>query len=120
MTITDFTVRKKSYRYLTTQASYPNHDFKAVLNAFDPTMDLQLQDLNSLVEKGVQGGAPAWYAGWPKEQVNNFNLWHRPMIRYTTVGKKKEQLFDKLYVLDHDVLENGGNPLAISWPAKAF
>ncbi|CAJ1939111.1 unnamed protein product [Cylindrotheca closterium] len=42
------------------------------------------------------------------------------MIRYTTVGKKKEQHFDKLYVLDHDVLENGSNPLAFSWPAKAF
>ncbi|CAJ1962237.1 unnamed protein product [Cylindrotheca closterium] len=53
MTITDFTVRKKSYRYLTTQASYPNHDSKAVLDAFDPTKDLQMQDLNSLVEKGV-------------------------------------------------------------------
>ncbi|CAJ1970305.1 unnamed protein product [Cylindrotheca closterium] len=120
MTITDFTVRKKSYRYLTTQASYPNHDSKAVLDAFDPTKDLQLQDLNSLVEKGVQGGAPAWYTGWPKEQVNNFNFWHRPMIRYTTVGEKKEQHFDKLYVLDHDVLENGSDPLAFSWPAKAF
>ncbi|CAJ1944715.1 unnamed protein product [Cylindrotheca closterium] len=99
MTITDFTVRKKSYHYLTTQASYPNHDSKAVLDAFDPTKDLQLQDLNSLVEKGVQGGAPAWY---------------------TTVGEKKEQHFDKLYVLDHDVLENGSDPLAFSWPAKAF
>ncbi|CAJ1958099.1 unnamed protein product [Cylindrotheca closterium] len=120
MTITDFTVRKKSYCYLTTQASYPNHDSKAVLDAFDPTKDLQLQDLNSLVEKGVQGGAPAWYTGWPKEQVNNFNFWHRPMIRYTTVGEKKEQHFDKLYVLDHDVLENGSDPLAFSWPAKAF
>ncbi|CAJ1939727.1 unnamed protein product [Cylindrotheca closterium] len=120
MTITDFTVRKKSYRYLTTQASYPNHDSKAVLDAFDPTKDLQLQDLNSLVEKGVQGGAPAWYTGWPKEQVNNFNFWHRPMIRSTTVGEKKEQHFDKLYVLDHDVLENGSDPLAVSWPAKAF
>ncbi|CAJ1931476.1 unnamed protein product [Cylindrotheca closterium] len=120
MTITDFTVCKKSYRYLTTQASYPNHDSKAVLDAFDPTKDLQLQDLNSLVEKGVQGGAPAWYTGWPKEQVNNFNFWHRPMIRYTTVGKKKEQHFDKLYVLDHDVLENGSDPLAFSWLAKAF
>ncbi|CAJ1959618.1 unnamed protein product [Cylindrotheca closterium] len=98
----------------------PNHDSKAVLDAFDPTKDLQLQDLNSLVEKGVQGGAPAWYTGWPKEQVNNFNFWNCPMIRYMTVGEKKEQHFDKLYVLDHDVLENGSDPLAFSWPAKAF
>ncbi|CAJ1940821.1 unnamed protein product [Cylindrotheca closterium] len=51
MTITDFTVRKKSYRYLTTQASYPNHDSKAVLDAFDPTKDLQLQDLTVLGPK---------------------------------------------------------------------
>ncbi|CAJ1940930.1 unnamed protein product [Cylindrotheca closterium] len=42
------------------------------------------------------------------------------MIRYTTVGKKKEQHFDKLYVLDHDVLENRSYPLAFSWQAKAF
>ncbi|CAJ1965615.1 unnamed protein product [Cylindrotheca closterium] len=120
MTITDFSVRKKSYSYLTTQASYPNHDSKAVLDAFDPTKDLQLQDLNSLVEKGIQGGAPAWYTGWLKEQENVINLWHRPMIRYTTVGEKKEPHFDKLYVLDHDVLENGSDKLAFSWPAKAF
>ncbi|CAJ1935371.1 unnamed protein product [Cylindrotheca closterium] len=42
------------------------------------------------------------------------------MIRYTTVSEKKEQHFNKLYVLDHDVLENGSDPLAFSWPAKTF
>ena len=90
MTITEFAGRKKSYSYLTLKASYPNHDSKAVLDAFDPNQDLQLQDLNGYVEKGVQGGAPAWYSGWPKEQDNNPHLWHRPMIRNTTVGEKKK------------------------------
>ncbi|CAJ1960067.1 unnamed protein product [Cylindrotheca closterium] len=89
MTITDFTVRKKSYRYLTTQGSYPNHDSKAVLNAFDPTKDLQLQDLNSLVKKGTQ-----------------------------RLAKRKSSIL--INWLDHDVLENGSDPLAFSWPAKAF
>jgi len=42
MTITDVAVRKKSYSYLTFKASYPNHDSKAVLDAFDPNQDLQL------------------------------------------------------------------------------
>ena len=42
---------------MTSQASYPNHDSKAVLDAFDPNQDLVLQDLNGHVEKGVQGGA---------------------------------------------------------------
>jgi hypothetical protein len=120
MTITEIAVRKKSYSYLTLKASYPNHDSKAVLDAFDPNQDLQLQDLNNYVEKGVQGGAPAWYSGWPKEQENNPHLWHRPMIRNTTVGEKKKSFFDKLWVLDGDVLDNGSDPLAFSWPAKAF
>ena len=29
-------------------------------------------------------------------------------------------LFHKLWVLDGDVLDNGSDPLAFSWPAKAF
>ena len=107
MTITEFAVRKKSYSYLTSQASYPNHVSKAVLDAFDPKQDLVLQDLNGHVEKGVQGGAPTWYTGWPKEQENNPHLWHRPMIWNTTVGEKKQSHFDKLWVLDGDVLDNG-------------
>ncbi|CAJ1951772.1 unnamed protein product [Cylindrotheca closterium] len=54
MTITGFAERKKSYSYLTTQASCPNHDSTAVLDAFDPTQDLQLQDLNSLFKEVPQ------------------------------------------------------------------
>ncbi|KAL3927669.1 MAG: hypothetical protein SGBAC_012989, partial [Bacillariaceae sp.] len=68
MPIIDFAARKRSYRYLTSKANYPDHDSKVVLDAFDPSKDLSLQDLNNYVEKGVQGGAPEWYTGWPKEQ----------------------------------------------------
>ena len=43
------------------------------------------------------------------------------MIRNTTGGEKKPSFFDKLWVLDGDVLDNGSDPLlAFSWPAKAF
>jgi len=120
MTITEIAVRKKSYSYLTFKTSYPNHDSKAVLDAFDPYQDLVLNDLNSHVEKSVQGGAPSWYTGWPKEQELNHSLWHRPMMRHTTVGEKKQPFFDKLWVLDGDLLDNGNDPLAFTWPGKAF
>ena len=101
--------------YQKNKTSYPNHESKAVLDAFDPYQDLVLNDLN------VQGGAPSWYTGWPKEQEINHSLWHRPMMRNTTVGEKKQPFFDKLWVLDGgDLLDNGNSPLAFTWPGKAF
>ena len=58
MPITDLAVRKKSYRNLTASAAYPNHDSNALLMAFDPDESFNLNDLNQLVAKGVQGGSP--------------------------------------------------------------
>lgn len=120
MTIVDLAVRKKSYRNLASQTTYPFHDSQLVLEAFDPTQEFSMNDLNTHVEKGVQGGAPNWYSGWPKEQEINAHIWHRPMIRNTTVGEKAQSYFDKVYVLEGDVQPNGDNPLAFTWPQRAF
>ena len=42
------------------------------------------------------------------------------MMRNTTIGEKKQPFFDKLWVLDGDLLDNGSDPLAFTWPGKAF
>ena len=120
MPITDLAVRRKSYKNLTASAVYPNHESKAVLQAFDPKESFNLNDLNQLVAKGVQGGSPNWYTGWPKEDGAGLTIWHRPMIRNQTVGERGEHFFDKLHVLEGDVLPNGHEPLAFTWPQQSF
>ena len=76
MPIMDLAVRRKSYKNLTASAVYPNHESKAVLQAFDPEESFNLNDLNQLVAKGVQGGSPNWYTGWPKEEGAGLTIWH--------------------------------------------
>ena len=120
MPITDLAVLRKSYKNLTASAAYPNHDSKALLLAFDPEEDFNLKDLNQLVAKGVQGGSPNWYTGWPKEESAGLTIWHRPMMRNKTVGERGEPFFDKLHVLEGDVLPNGNEPLAFTWPQQSF
>ena len=120
MTISEFAVSKKNYCHLAKKAGYPNHDSERLLAEFDPHAEINLDTLTGHVRAAVQGGTPSWYSGWPKTEELAPILWHRPMIRNSTVGEKVEPFFDNLYLLAGDVLTSGDIPLAFTWPAKAF